>query len=65
VVGLDEDTLGLWVGDGAEWSAEGISVTAMHTAANQPEATIAHLSQFAVFGDQQWRIFLPLMMRGN
>jgi hypothetical protein len=65
VAGLDEDTLELWVGDGAEWSTEGISVTGRYTAANQLEATVPHLSHFAVFGDQEWRIFLPLVMRGN
>ena len=63
VMGLIEETLDLWFWDGAAWSTEGISVTAHVTLTNQFEATSAHLSTLALFGEELRRVYLPLILR--
>jgi len=63
VLRLDEDTLGLWFWNGAGWSTEGILVTGRYTVTNQFEATSAHLSTFALLGEELRCVYLPLIVR--
>jgi hypothetical protein len=50
VVGLTEETLNLYYREGSAWTGSGITLVALDTANNRLVATIAHLSQFALFG---------------
>jgi hypothetical protein len=50
VVGLTEETLKLYYREGSAWTGSGITLVALDTGNNRLVATIAHLSQFAVFG---------------
>lgn len=60
--GLDEDTLTLRYWNGHTWSPDGIAIVGRDTAANKLTATIAHLSDFAIFSEKQHSVYLPTVM---
>jgi len=61
VMYLREQTLELWYWDGDKWSTDGITIIERDTFNNQLVVTIEHLSEFAMFGEERWIIFLPLI----
>ena len=62
--GIDEDTLDLRYRDGSAWASDGISVAARDTAHNRLTFTIAHLTEFALFGQSQgFTVYLPLVLK--
>ena len=51
VAEMDEETLKLRFWDGSGWSSDGITLVERNTAQNYVVFTIAHLSEFALFGE--------------
>ena len=66
VLGVDEETLGLYTWDGAEWVLEPTSMVSAGT--NTITATPGHFSFWAVLSGEkvqdQYFIYLPLVVRG-
>jgi thermitase len=67
VARLDENTLELRYWSGNAWSADGITVMERDTADNRLVTTIEHLSEFAMFVQEQQqapqKIYLPSVLR--
>lgn len=63
VVGLDENELMLRTWNGTSWVSDGITVVERRPEANQAVFSIAHLSEFAVFGSSERRVYLPIVFR--
>ncbi len=59
---LLEDTLGLYYWDGSAWSTSGISTT-VFTNTDRLTAHLSHLSQFGLFGQPPYRLYLPIVMK--
>ncbi len=64
VAGMQEDALTLRYWDGSAWSDDGIGVVERDTDANYVVFTVAHLSDFALFG-RVYDIYLPLVLRNR
>ena len=64
VAGLDENTLELRYWDGDEWSADGITVVERDTVNKRLVTRIEHLSEFALFAQEQQpqKVYLPLVL---
>jgi parallel beta-helix repeat protein len=63
VAGMNEEELMLRYWDGSAWSEDGITVVERNTGANYVVFTVAHLSNFALFGSATGKIYLPLVLR--
>jgi hypothetical protein len=61
IAGLAAETLTVQYWDGTEWSTEGITLIERDTAQKRIVVTIAHLTDFGLFG--RHRIYLPLVVR--
>jgi hypothetical protein len=62
ILGGEQD-LNLWVWTGSEWSSAGITLVAEDLANNQLTYTISHFSEFALFGWDGYRVYLPTVIR--
>jgi len=60
--GIDEDTLELMYWNGSAWVTDGITIVEHDKVNNRIVVTIAHLTQFALFGKPRY-VYLPLVMR--
>ncbi len=65
VAGLDEESLEPRAWTGGQWSTDGITITDRDTLNNRLEATVAHLSTFAVFGEAKYRLYMPLVVKSH
>ncbi len=68
VLTVDETTLNLYYFDGTTWRTEGITLVERDAALNRLVFTIAHLSDFALFGAPSstgTRLYLPLILRDS
>jgi len=63
VAGIDEETLELRYWDGETWSTEGIVVIERDIVNNRLVVTLAHLSQFAMFGTGEHSVYLPVVLK--
>jgi len=68
VEGIDEGWLWLKYWDGAGWAdvaetCEPASAYERHPDENRLRVTVCHLSEFALLGKGQYRVYLPLVMR--
>lgn len=65
VAGLDEDSLDLRYWDGSNWVSAGITLVERNPAQRYATFTVAHLSEFALFGEtqEQHLVYLPLVVR--
>ena len=61
---MKEEELMLRYWDGTTWSDDGISVVERNTDANYVVFTVAHLSDFALFG-RVYNIYLPLVLKNK
>ena len=59
---LLEDTLALYYWDGNTWSTSGITTT-VSTNTDRLTAHLRHLSQFGLFGQPPYRLYLPIVMK--
>lgn len=62
VDGIGEDTLQLLHWNGTSWSSDGITFVSRHMANNSLTVTIAHLTEFAMFGES-YRVYLPTIVK--
>jgi len=62
VAGLVEDTLELRYWDGSAWAGDGIALVKRDTAINRLVVRVTHLTEFALFGNGQNRIYLPVVL---
>ncbi len=58
-----EDSLTLWYWTGSEWSEAGITLVERDLADNRLVFSITHLSEFALFGWDGYRVYLPVVIR--
>ena len=65
VAGMDEETLELRYWDGEAWSTDGIAIADRDTVNNRLVATVAHLSQFAMFARGKHPVYLPLVLKAQ
>ncbi|OQY37052.1 MAG: hypothetical protein B6243_01570, partial [Anaerolineaceae bacterium 4572_5.2] len=65
VMDLKENSLKLFYWNGSAWSQDGIRLVQVIPSENKFIATIQHLSEFAVFGLEKEKIYLPLVMKGS
>jgi oligopeptide transport system substrate-binding protein len=61
-----EDTLGLyrWDESGGAWTQQGVS-SSVSTTDNVVTARVDHFSEFALLGEKEYRLHLPLVLRGG
>lgn len=65
VAGIDEETLALRYWDGETWSIDGIAVVERDVVGNRLVVTLAHLSQFAMFGTGGPSVYLPVVLNAQ
>jgi hypothetical protein len=63
IVGLDEDSLLLEYWNGSAWVDAACGAYDRHADENWLAVPICHLSQFALFGEREYLIYLPLVLR--
>ena len=63
VAGLDEDSLVLEYWNGSAWGDAACGAYDRHSDENWLAVPICHLSRFALFGEREYLIYLPLVMR--
>jgi len=62
VINLNESTLTLYYWNGTRWASDGIVVVERDAERNRIVVTLGHLSEFALFGQITYRVFLPRLM---
>jgi len=61
---LNEDTLGLYYGDGIIWRADDIALVERDVIHNHLAATVGHLTEFGLFGrERDYQVYLPLAIK--
>jgi hypothetical protein len=63
IAGLDEDSLMLEYWGGSAWVDAACGAYDRHPDGNWLAVAICHLSQFALFGEREYLIYLPLVLR--
>ncbi|HVN54428.1 MAG TPA: cadherin domain-containing protein [Anaerolineaceae bacterium] len=63
VRGIDEKTMDLKVWSGSAWESAACGETTRDLQANRLTVPVCRLGEFALFGDRQQQIFLPLVTR--
>jgi hypothetical protein len=63
VLNIDESTLELYYWQGTGWANDGITIIDRDITHNRLTLTLGHLSNFALFGENNFKIALPLVMR--
>ena len=65
IAGLDEDSLVLEYWNGSAWVDAACGDYDRHPTENWLSVPICHLSQFALFGEREYLIYLPLVLRNS
>jgi hypothetical protein len=59
VTAIYEPGLGMYYWDGANWKSEGITILGRDALHDRLTVAINHLTEFALFGEQGFKVFLP------
>jgi hypothetical protein len=65
VAGMDESSLRLYYWDGGQWVDAACGAYDRHPDQNWLAVPVCHLSEFALFGEVQQRVYLPVVLRNR